>query len=293
MQVEYQIGDQTIFLNLKGEVVQGEEKTLLQDDDNLLAHTPSGETGFIVAPFLTAKEFDSIYSGITSMVKALIRKVKGEIDDDFCLEHYHHYVTDSEHLQIAKLIQYGWNVSEFPIDFRKVEERISTIIGIDVTAEAHHLNPESFISGLYANDKKVQIFNLRIVRPQKLLDSNPPHRDVWIDRLRNAINIYCPICGSTAKSSLPLIPYSHHFKESEIERTSNGATLNGTSYSVPCVTLLQGKPPHLIRPNPKQNELLLFSPYLIHGGGYNFEEEVTRVSLEIRFWRSPDILQPK
>jgi ectoine hydroxylase-related dioxygenase (phytanoyl-CoA dioxygenase family) len=42
----------------------------------------------------------------------------------------------------------------------------------------------------------------------------------------------------------------------------------------------------LIRPNPKENEVMLFSPYLVHGGGYNFNADVTRISLEMRFWEN-------
>ncbi len=32
--------------------------------------------------------------------------------------------------------------------------------------------------------------------------------------------------------------------------------------------------------------MLLFSPYLIHGGAANREPDRTRVSLEMRFWRT-------
>ena len=41
----------------------------------------------------------------------------------------------------------------------------------------------------------------------------------------------------------------------------------------------------LERPNPGPNEVLVFSPYLIHGGGFNQQVDRTRVSLEMRFWR--------
>jgi hypothetical protein len=74
--------------------------------------------------------------------------------------------------------------------------------------------------------------------------------------------------------------------ESAIERTVEGAILNGTSYTVPCVISILDEMPKLIRPNPKENEVMLFSPYLVHGGGYNFNENITRMSLEIRFWKS-------
>jgi len=39
----------------------------------------------------------------------------------------------------------------------------------------------------------------------------------------------------------------------------------------------------MIRPNPSINEILVFSPYLIHGCSDNHNEHMTRMSLEIRF----------
>jgi ectoine hydroxylase-related dioxygenase (phytanoyl-CoA dioxygenase family) len=41
----------------------------------------------------------------------------------------------------------------------------------------------------------------------------------------------------------------------------------------------------MIRPNPSENEVLVFSPYLVHGGGYNTNIDITRISLEMRFWK--------
>jgi ectoine hydroxylase-related dioxygenase (phytanoyl-CoA dioxygenase family) len=29
---------------------------------------------------------------------------------------------------------------------------------------------------------------------------------------------------------------------------------------------------------------MIFSPYLVHGAGINEEEDLTRISLEMRFW---------
>ena len=47
----------------------------------------------------------------------------------------------------------------------------------------------------------------------------------------------------------------------------------------------QAYPLTLERPNPGLNEVLVFSPYLIHGGAFNQQTDATRVSLEMRFWR--------
>jgi len=39
----------------------------------------------------------------------------------------------------------------------------------------------------------------------------------------------------------------------------------------------------MIRPDPKEGQLMLFSPYLIHGCANNDNENITRISLEVRF----------
>ena len=41
----------------------------------------------------------------------------------------------------------------------------------------------------------------------------------------------------------------------------------------------------LVRPNPGRNEMIVFSPYLIHRGGVNLNPDTTRMSLEMRFWQ--------
>jgi ectoine hydroxylase-related dioxygenase (phytanoyl-CoA dioxygenase family) len=43
-------------------------------------------------------------------------------------------------------------------------------------------------------------------------------------------------------------------------------------------------PLELIRPNPSASEVLVFSPYLLHGGAVNLNADATRLSLEMRFW---------
>jgi ectoine hydroxylase-related dioxygenase (phytanoyl-CoA dioxygenase family) len=40
-----------------------------------------------------------------------------------------------------------------------------------------------------------------------------------------------------------------------------------------------------IRPDPKIGEVLVFSPYLIHGGSVNLNDDTTRISIEVRLWR--------
>ncbi len=272
MTVNYKLGEHVISLDLEGDTLVGSEEILLLQDENLIENTPWNEVGFNIERFLNFDDFIQIKSGIKTLISEIIQEAGGQVDKDFELEKYHLYVDNALHLRVAKLIQSGWNVSKFPVHIDLVTARISEIIGKKVTTKAKHVDMNNFF--------------VRIVRPQNFQDNNPPHRDVWLDRLRDAVNIYAPICGSNAQSALGLVPGSHLLKESEIERTAEGAILNGTSYTVPCVISIRNEIPLLIRPNPEENEVMLFSPYLVHGGGYNFNTDVTRISLEMRFWEN-------
>jgi len=193
------------------------------------------------------------------------------VPDDFTLERYHDVVTtDAAHQAVSDQGPWCQLVSDLPVPVAVIDARISEILGVRVsTAPPHAEFPEHFC--------------FRVVRPRSR-DNNPPHRDVWLDRLRHAINIYVPLAGSSAQSSLPLVRGSHRWPESEIERTVSGARVNGVVYTVPSV-VGAAHPLALERPDPGPNQVLVFSPYLIHGGAYNQQSDRTRVSLEMRFWR--------
>ena len=72
------------------------------------------------------------------------------------------------------------------------------------------------------------------------------------------------------------------FNENELFRTKNGAIVNNVKFRVPCIISCKHGL-NLVRPNPTKNQILVFSPYLIHGGGSNDNKDKTRVSLELRF----------
>ena len=113
-------------------------------------------------------------------------------------------------------------------------------------------------------------------------DNNPPHRDIYISRLRDALNLYFPVCGSTKKSSLGIIPQSHRWMESDISKI-NSPIINGYKYNVDFIANKEKIIRHMSN---NDDEFLLFSPYIIHGGAPNFNDKShTRISLEIRFWR--------
>ena len=271
MIVNYKLGENEIELELIGNTIKGADEVILLKDENLIENTSWRNDGYSLEDFVSDTDFLHIKKGIKSLILEKIIEAGGQIDDHFELDNYHLYVDNETHLKVAKLIQFGWNINHFPIDMNIVNQRVSDIIGLKVSTKAKHVDMNNFF--------------LRIVRPQNFQDNNPPHRDVWLDRLRDAVNIYVPICGSNSLSSLGLIPGSHLLKESDIERTVEGAILNGTTYTVPCVISIKGEQPRLLRPDPKENQVMLFSPYMVHGGGYNFNETTTRMSLEVRFWK--------
>jgi ectoine hydroxylase-related dioxygenase (phytanoyl-CoA dioxygenase family) len=76
------------------------------------------------------------------------------------------------------------------------------------------------------------------------------------------------------------------FAENNILRTeTKGVKINGNIYYVPCILETTNGPIRMLRPNPMQGEVLVFTPYLIHGAGVNLNNDITRVALELRFPR--------
>lgn len=263
----FHYGSEEIFLQIEGQTFYGEDIILLESDDNLIKGMPWETRGYEIYPFLHIKEFNALKHGISLLVKDLI----GTNDANFSLEKYHEYVNDEKHAEISSAIKNCFPANQFPIPIKKVIERVSSVLQLQtcITPPHHH--------------ELGEIFCIRIVRPSKS-DNNPLHRDVWLDRLRHAVNIYAPLAGSDSRSTLGVVPGSHLWMESDIERTREGAKVNGLTYTVPAVTGSK-YPLEIERPSPKSNEFMIFSPYLIHGGGINQNSNTTRVSLEMRFWR--------
>ncbi len=268
------IEDEEITMQVEGETLFGSEEVLLFNDDDLTENSAWHNEGFTVQPFLSTSEFEKINAGVTEIIRSFIEKETQQKYPGFILEKYHEFCADNAlHLKVVSNFQKCLPIEAFPVSFEILDKRISEICGTNVTSN-HPVQEAS------------RKFCVRIVRPQRKTDNNPPHRDVWLNRLRNAVNIYLPIAGSNKKSSLPLIAGSHFWKESEIERTVAGGKVNNVAFTVPCVVGTKYGL-NMTRPNVNANEVMVFSPYLIHGGGCNLNENTTRVSIEIRFWRKP------
>jgi hypothetical protein len=269
--VEYWIDNQRVAFQLEGTTENGPSTVLLESDDNIIRDSGWDDVGYCVAPFLAQPLIKQLCAGFTALIRAEVEGVGVRTDDSFCLEKYHRLVTDEQHAAIIKHTRVGFERHQFPIWLELVEQRISEICGVA---------PLTVAGAKY----KGRPFFLRIVRPHKPQDNNPPHRDVWLDHLRDGVNIYFPVAGSNALSSLPVLPGSHKWSEDEIERSVDGARIGGLNYTVPTVTNAR-MPLMMTRPNPQPSEVMVFSPYLIHGGAANLNDDLTRVSLEMRLWR--------
>ncbi len=268
--VTYSIDDHRFGYVVDGILAEPEDRCLLLEDDDLTRDCAWAAEGYTVARpwgmnFLQQLK-GLVETQILEATEAIChRKFAGE------LEQYHTMVNDDEHLAVLEWLKKIPQAADRYFPLAKIYEGIGNVMKIPVTS--------------YNMPAQCYSCSLRIVRPGRD-DNNPLHRDVWLDRLRNGINIYVPIAGSNALSSLSLIPRSHYWKEYEIRRTAGGSVIADAQYSVPCA-VESDYGLHMIRPELNDSDILLFSPYLIHGGARNTNADITRILLEMRFWRKP------
>ena len=271
--VAFNINGTTIEYSVDGDTVYGSDQVLLEGDDNLISGTDWAERGYTIQPFLSPSENEVIRSGLESTLIETMRRFTSVDESKFTLEKYHEFVDNDLHRQITGELRGGFRVEHFPGGIFRVEKRVSKICGVELTSTC----PSVGWGGYF----------IRIVRPNLKTDNNPPHRDVWLETLRSCVNIYFPLAGSDERSALPIVPGSHLWRESDIERTATGAKVDAATYQVPSVTSWK-KSMALERPNPQKDEVMVFTPYAIHGGGINLSPDSTRMSLEARFWRRPE-----
>ena len=268
MSMEYRVNGTTLRYKAAGETRAGEDRVLLQDDVDLTDRTQWARPGYTVEKLFNDEKYFIFKRNVTQLLCACWQKANLYIPSEYRLDQYHLFASGNEqHLaavEATKLI----DVEYFPLYIRTLEDRISEIC-----------NRRLMVKNPFDGQT---VFHFRVIRPGQK-DNNPLHRDVWLDDYKSCINLYIPIVGSNEKSSLIIIPGSHHWPESRVERTVGGAEINGVKFNVPAVTKISGET-QFVRPDPKENEVLVFSPYLIHGGSSNLNEDITRISMEIRLW---------
>ena len=270
--MEYTVNNEVFSYIAEGDRQWGNEKILLHDATNLLEKlekSSGNKQGFTIEKLFPNEEYKKFRAATHNLVRSLWQSAGIDVPNDFELYQYHTVVQNAQShlaaLEKTKLLQ----AEMFPGGISVLEDRISAISGVPLTAH----NPFDGQT----------IFHFRVVRPNSR-DNNPLHRDVWLEDFDNCINLYIPVAGSNNLSSLIIIPESHYWPESKVERTTQGAIINGTKFNVPAVTAIQGAYT-MARPDPQENEVLVFSPYLIHGGSVNLNSDKTRISIEIRLWK--------
>lgn len=248
-----------------------DEQVLLARDVDLSARAPWAAAGYAVVPGLPAVFQKQLQTGLAELLRDALRAADCPVAPDFDITRYHHAVGDNPARHLAVIAQTkAYDLARLPVAPALLEELVGAACGQPVRA----YNPHA----------REAVFHLRIVRPHHS-DHNPLHRDAWLPRYHDALNIYLPVAGSTGRSSLTLVPGSHHWPESTVERTAGGAIYHGVPYTVPGV-LRPAQSLDIIRPNPGPDEVLVFSPYLLHGAAANLNDDATRISLEMRFWRA-------
>jgi len=239
----------------------GENLVMIDNDVNLIKNTDFNDSGYKVID-------------ITDYSELLRRFIKNEIkfrtNKEIDLSNYHHEIGEEEHKLILNSMPYKTNMNPEILEFSNyLEKTVSDIL-----------------------KEPVKIFNndlwIRICRPTSYCDNdyNPCHKDVYLNFYRNIVNIYLPIFGSDENSSLLLQPGSHKWNENETIVTKGGAYFKYINKKYSVDAIVSSKTPlEMIRPNPREGQMLLFLPYLIHGCSDN-ANEITRFSLEVRFIRN-------
>jgi hypothetical protein len=233
------------------------------------------EKGYIVEQF-PSNWFDSIHKSIRNILWSALGNPKG-----FELETYHKYVDDESHKKTMDSFRAGTlgiggiHLNRLGIDYNVFDSWINKTIngkGLSCVYKKYH--------GLL----NVKHFWIRVIRPNSG-DNNPPHKDTHVKRIKDNVNIYLPLAGSDCNSSLPLIPKTHIELESEYIISGSPCYVKGKRFTVPAVVHRDGGL-NLITPNPQEKEIMIFDPHCIHGGGINSNKDTTRVSLEMRFFKS-------
>ncbi|HEY0743954.1 MAG TPA: hypothetical protein VGD40_20955 [Chryseosolibacter sp.] len=267
--MEYNVNGHTLRYHSDGEVARGSNTILLDSAVDLTRNTPWAGKGFGIENLFNQDDYVSFKKRTFELLLSCWRRAGLTLSENFKLENYHHLANDrGTHLKAVeetKLLQ----IDQFPIAIKTLEQRISAICQTPLIAR----NPFD----------EQRIFHFRVVRPLST-DNNPLHRDVWLEDYDDCINLYIPVAGSNENSSLILMEGSHRWAESRVEKTISGALINGAKYNVPAVTKIFGDY-KAVRPSPSENQVLVFSPYLIHGGSVNLNRDETRISIEMRLWK--------
>lgn len=272
--VTYKINNKQVSFDVTAERIDyGKYENIFLSDDNLIQRASWFANGYTIEPFLTEEKYTLLYEFIVDLFKKNLSNLTTKNLNEFTLEKYHEYVNDDTHIKFIKAVTAtskganGIKLSCLPFSYRDIDHNISETCNRDISCK-----------NLFTD-----CFWLRVVRPNAKGDNNPPHKDGYLRRNRCMVNMYVGVAGSNEHSSLPFVPNSHLLSEKFIERTYGQTLVNGKKFTNPAVTGLYRKEIEMITPNPGRNQALIFTPYMIHGGGKNLNSSLTRISIEMRF----------
>jgi|ERR1043165_2502207 hypothetical protein len=246
--------------------IRGEDEVLIKSDKDLIQNTPFYDDGFTISPALSEIQFEHLKKKLFCYLAGLAQQAGLSFASEFNFVDYHKFVNDDSHRKIAK-----W---EMPVEIISAE-----VDAIRLNLE-HLLGKKLRVRKIGSDSGLRECAGFRIVRPNKN-DHNPFHKDTWLELWRNTVNVWLPVSGCNDQNALGLIPGSHLWNEKDILRSSPGATVNGLKYTVPAAiaTTNSFKVKYI---TPDYCNMLIFSPYLIHGGAINLSHQ-TRISIEVRF----------
>ncbi|GEM_PF-461537 len=284
----WEVDGTKIGFTIEGDTRRGQDTVLFLSGDDPIKGCTWQEEGYHVASFLETPGFASLLSHITNLIHTHIEQYRATKEPippvplpardlssptEFSLTSYHAWADEQCHTDLMTRLQAGLPLTDLPLPPETMENRVSRLLGRQMSWEHPSSENCAFARPL---------FFIRIVRPHSQ-DHTPPHRDSRLGYCPNGITVHVPLAGSTSISSLALAPSSHLWNEKEIERTCPGARVNGIPSRVPAIVSCAAGM-QLTRPNPRANEVLLFTPHLIHGADINSTTSTTRVTLEFRLW---------
>ncbi len=275
--LRYKINDHEKVFDVTSKYFRRGENNCIYNEMSHYNNDEFVDSGFIIRS-LPVGWFTKINNAITNYVSVLLEKQ--DIDTSgFTLEKYHKYVNTLQHKNVVDSFRGGMlgvggiHLDYLGIPYKELDSFITENIEGNYNFSCHYRR-----YGL-----SLKHFWIRIIRPNSN-DNNPPHKDSHIKRNRNMVISFLPLAGSNKKSSLPVIPGSHLEMESEYIISASPSYVDGKRFNVPSI-VHRNKGLNLTTPNPSPNEIMIFNPYLIHGGGINRNTDTTRVSLETRFFK--------
>jgi hypothetical protein len=231
-------------------------------DDNLIEHKPWAKDGYTVAPLFDPEAYTVLRNSMRDIIFEIARAGGSPIAPGTPLGQVHRFIGDDPFVRGCLLRQAQLYDDRFPIPLEQLVDRVSEIVGTPLMAKKLQRNASG------------PLFCLRVLPPDAKNRVSPFHRDVWLDCYLGTISFWVPLAGCNEQTSLRVVPGSHLWPDSEVTKGPVGHYAESWKRdTVP------------VRPNPQENEVLVFTSHLLHGSAPNDSGDVSRVSMEFRLCR--------